>query len=101
MIYLIEVKIDYNQIDQEEMPAILEAEWKISDELHSSGRMLGIWRKANAKGVVAIWNMPDHDAVSDQIRSMPLYPYFSEVAVTPLVAHPRFPQYCEAPQNQD
>lgn len=99
MIYMIEAKIDYNLIAPESLPTLLEEEWKVSDALHGSGTMLGIWRKANAKGVVAIWNMPDHDAVSQQIRAMPLYPFFSEVTVTPLVAHPRFPQYCEPPKD--
>jgi muconolactone delta-isomerase len=97
MIYMIEAKIDYNLIG-DNLQSLLEDEWKVSDELYETGKMLGIWRKANAQGVVAIWNMPDHDAVSEQIRAMPLYPYFSEVTVTPLIAHPRFPQYCEAPQ---
>lgn len=33
--------------------------------------------------------------MKNQIRAMPLYPYMSEVTVTPLVAHPRFPQFCQ------
>ncbi len=93
MIYLIEATIDYNRIG-ERLQSLLQEEWKVSDELYASGRMLGIWRTANAKGVVAIWDMPDHDAVAAQIRAMPLYPYMSEVNIVPLVAHPRFPQFC-------
>jgi muconolactone delta-isomerase len=94
MVYMVEARIDYNLIG-DRLKELLEKEWVVSDELYASGRMLAIWRTANAKGVVAIWNMPDHDAVANQIRAMPLYPYMSEVTVTPLVAHPRFPQFCE------
>ena len=94
MIYMIEAKIDYNLIG-DRLQDLLAEEWKVSDALYASGKMLAIWRKANAKGVVAIWDMPDHEAVSNQIRAMPLYPYMSEVEVTPLVAHPRFPQFCK------
>jgi muconolactone delta-isomerase len=97
MIYLIDAQIDYNLIG-DRLQDLLEQEWKVSSELYASGRMLAIWRKANAKGVIAVWDMPDHEAVSNQIRAMPLYPYMSEVEVTPLVAHPRYPQFCKAPE---
>jgi len=73
---------------------ILPLEWQETQAMVESGRMLGIWRKANAKGVVAIWDMPDHDAVIEQIRRMPLYPYMSDIQLTPLVAHPRYPEFC-------
>lgn len=99
MIYMIDVTINYNLITGD-IQKHLEAEWKVSDELYACGRMLRIWRKANAKGAIAIWDMPDHNAVSDQIRNMPLYPFFGDVTVTPLVAHPRFPQFCDADKNR-
>jgi len=40
--------------------------------------------------VIAIWNLSDHEAVNAQIRAMPLYPYMSEIEVTPLIAHPKY-----------
>ena len=95
MIYLIDAKIDYNLIG-DKLNELLPVEWEKTAEMYNSGKLIGIWRKANAKGVIAIWNMPDHDAVSAQIRAMPLYPYFGEIEVTPLVAHPRYPEFCEA-----
>lgn len=97
MIYMIDAKIDYNLIGGR-MEELLPKEWEKTAEMVKSGKLIGIWRKANAKGVVAIWNMPDHDAVNAQIRAMPLYPYFSEIDVVPLIAHPRYPQFCEPRQ---
>lgn len=99
MIYLIDARIDYNLVG-DKLQALLPAEWQVSEELYRSGRMLGIWRKANAKGVVVIWDMPSHEAVNDQLRAMPLYPYMSDITVTPLIAHPRYPQFC-APLHRD
>lgn len=96
MIYMLDVKIDYNQVG-DKLQEILPHEWEQTKALFESGRLIGIWRKANAKGVVAIWNMADHDAVIEQIRKMPLYPFMSEIEVVPLVAHPKYPQFCEAP----
>lgn len=95
MIYFLDVKIDYNQIG-ERLSELMPKEWEQTEKLYRSGVLLGIWRKANAKGVIAIWNMPDHEAVNEQIRTMPFYPYMSEIELTPLVAHPKYPQFCEA-----
>lgn len=99
MIYLIDAQIDYNAI-QDKLQDLLPKEWEKTKAMYESGRLLGIWRKGNAKGVIAIWNMPDHQAVYDQIREMPLYPWMSDITVTPLVAHPRYPEFCEAPPGR-
>jgi muconolactone delta-isomerase len=96
VVYLLDVKIDYNQIG-DRLAELLPVEWEQTAKLYADGSLLGIWRKANAKGVIAIWNMPDHDAVAAQIRAMPFYPYMSEIELTPLTAHPKYPQFCEAP----
>jgi muconolactone delta-isomerase len=95
MIYLIDAKIDYNLIG-DRLQQLLPSEWEQTARMYDSGALLGIWRKANAKGVIAIWDMPDHVAVNDQIRAMPLYPYMSEIEVTPLVPHPKYPEFCKA-----
>ena len=95
MVYLIDAKIDYNLLG-DRLQELLPAEWQQTSAMYDSGALLGIWRKANAKGVVAIWNMPGHEAVNEQIRKMPLYPYMSDIEVTPLIAHPKYPQFCEA-----
>jgi muconolactone delta-isomerase len=93
MIYLLDVDIDYGRLG-DQLQAILPEEWAQTQALVEGGRMLGIWRKANAKGVIAIWNMPDHEAVNAQIRAMPLYPWMTRIEITPLVAHPRYPEFC-------
>lgn len=96
MVYLIDAKIDYEQL-QGRLEELLPLEWKQTEKMFESGQLLGIWRKASAKGVIAVWNMPDHEAVHAQIRAMPLYPYMSDIEVTPLVPHPRYPQFCQPP----
>jgi muconolactone delta-isomerase len=95
VIYLIDAKIDYNLL-QGKLDELLPKEWQQTSKMFESGQLLGIWRKASANGVIAIWNMADHEAVNAQIRAMPLYPYMSSIEVTPLVAHPKYPQFCEA-----
>lgn len=94
MVYLIDVQIDYNQIG-DRLAELLPREWEETTKMLRDGSLLGLWRKANAKGAVAIWDMPDHDAVLAQIRAMPLYPWMSHIDVTPLVAHPKYPLFCK------
>lgn len=94
MVYLIDARIDYNLLG-DKLLELLPSEWQQTQKMFESGQLLGIWRKASAKGVIAIWNMPDHESVNERIRTMPLYPYMSDIEVTPLVAHPRYPQFCE------
>ncbi|MGO9774832.1 MAG: muconolactone Delta-isomerase family protein [Roseiarcus sp.] len=99
MIYLIDVRIDYNAIG-DRLQELLPREWEKTKAMYESGKLLGIWRKASAKGVIAVWNMSDHDAVAAQIREMPLYPWMSEIEVIPLIAHPKYPEFCEAPPGR-
>jgi muconolactone delta-isomerase len=99
VIYLIDAKIDYNLLAGK-LEELLPREWEQTTKMHDSGQLLGIWRKASSKGVIAIWNMPDHEAVNAQIRAMPLYPYMSDIEVMPLIAHPKYPLYCEPRSGQ-
>ena len=98
MVYLLDVTIDYNQIT-EPLDKILPLEWEQTKAMAENGSLLGIWRKASAKGVIAIWNMESHEDVSEQIRKMPLYPYMSDIQIEPLIAHPKYPQFCESLLN--
>ncbi|MXW72767.1 MAG: hypothetical protein F4X96_06300 [Gammaproteobacteria bacterium] len=95
MLYLLDVQIDYNAIG-DRMDELMPAEWEQTEAMIRSGKLLGLWRKANAKGVVAVWDMADHVALNEQIRKMPLYPYMSQVEVVPLVPHPRYPEFAQA-----
>jgi muconolactone delta-isomerase len=95
VVYLIDAKIDYNLLG-DRLQELLPSEWEQTQAMYEAGALLGIWRKASAKGVIAVWKMADHAAVHDQIRKMPLYPYMSDIEVTPLVAHPRYPPFCGA-----
>jgi muconolactone D-isomerase len=94
MLFLIDVDIDYGKLGSDP-DRILKEEWKRSKELHESGILLRIWRKANAKGAIAVWDVPDTEALRENIVKMPLYPYFTDIKVMPLVPHPQFPQFAK------
>lgn len=94
MLFLIDVDIDYGKVGRD-LDRILQEEWKRSKELYDSGIMLSIWRKANARGAVAVWDVADAEMLRENIAKMPLYPYFTEIRVMPLVPHPKFPQFAK------
>ncbi len=94
MLFLIDVDIDYGKLGKD-LDLVLKEEWKRSKELYESGIMLRIWRKANAKGAVTVWDVPDAETLRENIAKMPLYPYFTDVKVMPLLAHPQFPQFAK------
>ena len=101
MLYLIDLDIETLRCAQgDKRESLLAEEWKRSRELYDTGIMLRIWRKANARGVVAVWNCTSHDELQDNIVNMPLYPYFTNIEITPLLPHPRFPQFAEAERGQ-
>jgi muconolactone delta-isomerase len=70
---------------------ILEAEWARTAELVASGTVIGEWRRADGRGAVAVWDCPSHEALNETLRSLPIWPYLSDVKVTPLIDHPSFP----------
>ncbi len=94
MLFLIDIDIDYARLG-EHGQQMLEEESKVSKRLFSEGINLRIWRKANAMGVVVIARHPDHQSLHDTLRGMPLFPFFKDIRVTPLVPHPKYPQFAE------
>lgn len=85
----LDADIEYGRLGPER-DRILAAERERSKALLAQGIMLGGYRKANAKGVIAFWDCPSHDALRENVLAMPLYPYFSDLRVTPLTVHPIF-----------
>lgn len=89
MLYHLDVDLDYGRLGPER-DRVLPVEWERTRELRAKSVILIAYRKASAQGVIEIWDCPSHDAVREHLMSMPLYPYFTEVRLTPLVALPAF-----------
>lgn len=89
MLYHLDVDLDYGRLGPDR-DRVLPVEWERTRELRAKGVILIAYRKASAQGVIEIWDCPSHDAVREHLTSMPLYPYFTEVRLTPLVALPAF-----------
>jgi muconolactone delta-isomerase len=89
MLYHLDVDLDYGRMGSER-ERLRRLEWERTRQLFEQGVVVTEYLKASARGVVVLWDCPSHDAVRDTLMSMPLYPYFHDIRVTPLVAHPAF-----------
>jgi muconolactone delta-isomerase len=92
VIFLVDLTVDYTRAS-EKGQELIQAEWREEEAMLERRQLVGIWRKASAKGVFMMVDVPSHDALAAQIRAMPLYPYFTDVTATPLMQHPNFPQF--------
>lgn len=99
MLFLIDTDIDFNALgDRRE--EVLQAEWVHVEEQWHNGTMLRLWRKANGRGIIGVWDVADADALRAEISSLPLFPYLSDVRVTPLVHHPKYPDHARPQPGQ-
>jgi muconolactone delta-isomerase len=96
MRYLIEFYLRYQDLG-ERREQVIDAELARTAELCASGMVIGEWRRADARGAVAVWDCPSHDVLNETLRSLPIWPYLSDVKVTPLIDHPSFPGGRPAP----
>ena len=91
MLALVDVTFNFSSLG-DKAQELVKAEWKVEEDLLAKGQFVGIWRKANGMGTMFILDMPNNEAVGNQVRAMPLYPFFTDVKVTPLIGQPNFRQ---------
>jgi muconolactone delta-isomerase len=90
MLYFLDVDIDYGAMG-ERKAELLQAEHARVAELIRQGVVLCEWRKANGRGILAVWDCRSNEHLRELIASVPLAPYLSRVELVPLVDHPLFP----------
>ena len=100
ILHMVDVRIEYARAG-DKLPDLVQSEWRASENMLAKRELVGIWRRSNALGTFVLWNLPDGDAVSAQLRAMPLYPCFTDVNVIPLVLHPNFPQFARPAETHE
>lgn len=100
MLFLVDVTFNFSALG-DKAQQLVRAEWDVEEELLAKRQFVGIWRKANGMGTQFILDMPNHEALGNQVRAMPLYPFFTDVQITPLIAHPNFPQFARSPDAHE
>ncbi|MFI5313096.1 MAG: muconolactone Delta-isomerase family protein [Candidatus Dormibacteria bacterium] len=97
MLFLVDTDIDFHRLG-ERREEVFKAEWAAVESQWNRGVMLRLWRKANGRGIIGVWDVADADALRAELTALPLFVYFSDIRVTPLVAHPQYPDHAVASQ---
>lgn len=92
MLYHAKLYVDNNARGLEDAVA---AEHRHIDQFHKDGRVKGAWLRADGGGAVFVADCDDHQHFNELVRSLPLFPYFRQIEVTPLLPHPMFPEFAQ------
>ena len=66
-----------------------------------AGRLIGFWRRADGNGVIFILDSGSHEALHEEISSLPMFPYVKSIDVLPLLAYPGFPEFAKAQKKSN
>ncbi|VVE61298.1 Muconolactone Delta-isomerase [Pandoraea captiosa] len=67
---------------------VVQAEREAADRLRKAGRLVRLWRVPCRPENMGIWSAADATDLHDMISTLPAFPFFDEIKVTPLAEHP-------------
>lgn len=82
------VHLEFEFPDHETRDRIVEAEREAGNALQDAGVLLRIWRDPGKASNWTLWKAADATQFHDIFAALPAYPYFRNVEVFPLAAHP-------------
>ena len=74
--------------DGETMTKVRAAELEHASTARQAGRLQGFWRRANGNGVIFVLDSESHEALLDELSTLPLFRYVRTIDVLPLVEYP-------------
>jgi muconolactone delta-isomerase len=96
MLYHVKFNIDHQSLGfGERRQQISAAEAERAAAVQAQGRLIGIWRCADLSGAMFIIDAESHERLAEEMATLPLFPYLQSITITPLIPHPRFPEYAK------
>jgi muconolactone delta-isomerase len=93
MLYQVTFDIDRQALGfGENAMKVRTAETERAVKAQQEGKLIGLWRRADCGGVVFILDVESHEALFEELSSLPIFPYVRSIGVVPLIAYPRFPE---------
>lgn len=93
MLYHVKFTIDHQSLGfGPERGEVAAAEGERAKAVFAEGRLKGLWRRADCGGAIFVIDAESHQALADEISSLPLFPYLRGIEVTPLISHPAVPE---------
>lgn len=94
MLYLVKAFLDRAAFNAcPDQRAVLEGEARRSLEVRAEGRLIGLWRRADCGGSIFIVDAPSHEALVADLQSLPMFQYWQNCEVIPILAHPVHPDF--------
>ena len=72
------------------------AEMERAVSAQQSGRLIGLWRRGDGNGAIFVIDSASHEALLEELSSLPMFPYVRSIDVLPLVAYPQFSEFAKA-----
>jgi muconolactone D-isomerase len=100
MLYLVNFHIDQQALGfGAQREAVVTAEGERALALRQAGRLVGFWARADLGGVICILDAESHEDLMQELRTLPLFPFFRSIDVTPLATHRWFPEFGASPAH--
>ena len=102
MLYQVTFDIDRQALGSgENATKVRAAETERAVKAQREGKLIGLWLRADCGGVVFVLDVESHEALVEELRSLPVFPYIRSIEVVPLVASPRFPEFAKGQKPSD
>jgi muconolactone D-isomerase len=75
-------------LSPDEREALRPRERARAQELRDAGILVKIWRVLGSTDSIALYQVPDADALHEALTSLPMYPWM-RFQIEPLVTHPQ------------
>ncbi|MFQ5863558.1 MAG: muconolactone Delta-isomerase [Candidatus Brocadiales bacterium] len=87
MLFLVKVEIEkLHQIPVKHFFGLLIKEWEYYERMKKKGKVLAGGKLAGRRGAAAIFDAEDHAEIEEIVTKLPLFPLFTKIEITPLVA---------------
>ena len=87
MLFLVKVEIEkLPQMPTRNFFELLIKEWEYYERMKKKGKVLAGGKLAGRRGAAAIFDAEDHAEMEEIVTKLPLFPLFTKIEITPLVA---------------
>ena len=89
-LYHVRLEIDRARLGPERPAELVEHAERNARRHIDDGHVVGIWRRPHGSGAYMMWDCPDNATLFQELATLPLKGYFSEVSAVPVVPDPQF-----------